>query len=73
MKGSQLRVGDRVMITGVPGEGVANYYIHRDTVRVFKKLIARKCPVRIRRIDEYGTPWYLCSSRNETERLKFTK
>jgi hypothetical protein len=57
---SELRIGDLILITGVPGEGIPNYYIHRETTRVFKKLVARKRPVRIRRIDEYGAPWYLC-------------
>jgi hypothetical protein len=63
MKTNQLRVGDWVMVTGVPGEGIANYRIHRETARVFKKLIARKRPVRIREIDEFGQPWYECRFR----------
>jgi hypothetical protein len=60
MKASQLRIGDWIMITGVPGTGVPNYYIHRDTKRVFEKLVARNRPVRIREIDEFGAPWYMC-------------
>jgi hypothetical protein len=42
----------------MPGKGVPGYYIHRDTKRVFKKLIARRRSVRIARIDKNGTPWY---------------
>ena len=60
MKASELKVGDWIRITGVPGAGVLNYYIQKDTVRVYKKLVARNRPVRIRVIDEYGAPWYRC-------------
>ncbi len=58
MKPGDLRVGDRIRIVGIPGEGVPGYYLHRDTRRVFKKLVARRRPVRIAWIDEYGSPWY---------------
>jgi hypothetical protein len=60
MKMKRLKVGDRIRIIGVPGEGIPNYVIHRETVRVYKKLIARKRSVRIREIDEYGVPWFTC-------------
>jgi hypothetical protein len=60
MKASDLKLGDRIRITRVPGEGVPGYFIHRDTVYVYKKLIVRGRSVRIRRIDEYGSPWYIC-------------
>lgn len=63
MKRGDLRVGDWILITEVPGKGIPNYYIHRDTTRVFRKLVARKRPVRIRRIDDYGSPWYRCKFR----------
>src|SRR5205823_4306232 len=42
-----LRIGDKIRIVGVPGEGIPDYTIHRDTIRVYKKLIDRKRPVRI--------------------------
>jgi hypothetical protein len=58
MKASELKVGDRIRITGVPGVGIPGYYIHRDTVRAYKKLIARGRSVRIFKIDKYGSPWY---------------
>jgi hypothetical protein len=60
MKAIELQVGDRIRITGVPGSGDPNYYIHRDTKRVYKKLVARKRSVRIREIDEFGAPWFMC-------------
>jgi hypothetical protein len=34
--------------------------MHRETRQVFQKLIARDRSVRICRIDEYGTPSYVC-------------
>ena len=58
MNASNLKVGDRIRIISVPGVGIPNYWIHKDTVQVFKKIIARKRGVRIDRIDEDGTPWY---------------
>ncbi len=59
MKVSKLKVGDRIRILCPPNECVQDYgYIHKDTVRIFKKIAARKRSVRIDRIDEYGTPWY---------------
>jgi hypothetical protein len=68
MKPSDLSVGDRIRINGLPGEGVPDYYLHRDTKRVFKRLIARGRSVRISRIDEYGTPWYTCCFRRKDGR-----
>jgi hypothetical protein len=63
MKASELKVGDRIRITGVPGEGVAGYHIHKDTARVYRKLVARGRAVRIYEIDEYGSPWFACRFR----------
>jgi hypothetical protein len=62
MDPSDLKVGDRIRIIGIPGEGRPNYYLHPDTKRVFKKLIARAKSVRIDRIDAQG-PWYTCRFR----------
>jgi hypothetical protein len=56
MRASDLQVGDWIRITGIAGVGVPGYYIHKNTVRVYKKLVSRNRPVRIREIDEYGTP-----------------
>ena len=69
MKASQLKVGDRVRILGVPGEGRTGYYIHRDTVRVYRKILERKRPVRICCVDEFG-PWYHCRLRGRDGRLE---
>jgi hypothetical protein len=54
----RLKVGDTVRIVGIPGTGIPNYYLHRDTRRAFRALIARGRPVRICRIAEDGLPWF---------------
>ena len=58
MKANQLKIGDRIKIIDVPGRGVPNYSIHRDTVRVYKTIIARRRAVVIDKIDKFGAPWY---------------
>ena len=58
MKASELKIGDRIRITCVPGKDIPGYYIHPDTVRAYKKVIARGRSVRISRIDDDGTPWF---------------
>jgi hypothetical protein len=60
MKAGELKIGDRIKIIGVPGDGVPGYVILQETVRVYKKLVVRNRPVRIREIDEFGAPWYIC-------------
>lgn len=52
MKASYLIAGDRIRITKVPGG------CQPETVDVYERIIARKRPVRIYEVDEYGTPWY---------------
>ena len=64
MTSDDLKVGDRIRIIAIPGDGVPGYYMHRDTRRVFKKLIARKRSVRIDRI-EWDMPWYTCRFRTK--------
>jgi hypothetical protein len=55
---SDLKVGDRIRIIGIPGEGVPGYFLHRDTRLAYQKLIARGRSVRIARIGEDGLAWY---------------
>lgn len=66
-----LRVGDRIRIIRLPGEGVPGYFLHPDTRRVFKKLMARGRSVRIARIDGQGAPWFACRFRRKGERLEW--
>lgn len=65
-----LKVGDRIRITSVPGEGNPDYYIHPDTVRVYKKLIKRNRPVRIYELQD-GVPWYECRFRRKNGQLEY--
>lgn len=58
MKANELRVGDRIRIVAVPGEGIPNYTIFKETIQVYKKIIARKRAIRINEIDEYGQPCF---------------
>jgi hypothetical protein len=58
MKASKLKIGDRIRVIAVPGVGIPNHTIQRETVRVYKKIIARKRAVIINKIDEFGSPWY---------------
>jgi hypothetical protein len=68
----QLRVGDRVRLTSIPAEFLREgYYIHRDTIRVYKKLLARRRPLRVSVVDEYGSPWIECRFRRKNGRWEY--
>jgi len=71
MKPGDLNIGDRIRIVRLPGEGVPGYFLHSETRRVFKNLIARGRSVRICRIDEHGSPWYDCRFRMKTGRWEW--
>jgi hypothetical protein len=62
----RLRVGERIRLTEIPPEFLQEgYTIHQETMRVYKKLLARKRPLRIWMIDEYGHPWIQCRFRRK--------
>jgi hypothetical protein len=71
MKASDLKIGDRIRILELPGKDVAEYYLHLDTRRIYKKLILRGTSLRISRIDEYGAPWYECRFRRKNGAWEF--
>jgi hypothetical protein len=57
----KLKVGDKIRFTEIPPEFLQKgYYIHHDTMRVYKKLLARNRSLRVYKIDEYGSPWIQC-------------
>ncbi len=59
-----LRVGDRVRLVEYPPEFLQpGSCIFPETIRVYKKLLKRKASLRIREIDEYGSPWIACRFR----------
>lgn len=60
-----LKVGDKIRIVAVPGEGDPRYYIAKETVRTYRKIIARKRPVRIANVDQDGNAWYTVKLRKK--------
>lgn len=69
MKAGQLRVGDRIRIFDVAGRGKRGFYLHPDTRRVYRVIMARGRAVRISEIDELGTPWYRVRIRGKDGRM----
>src|SRR5436853_7196518 len=68
----KLRVGDRIRLVEVPLEFFQEgYYIHRDTSRVYRKLVARRRSLRVYAIDEYGLPWVQCRFRRRDGRWEW--
>jgi hypothetical protein len=66
-----LKVGDKVRLSEYPPEFLRpGYQIHRDTKRVYKRLVARGRPLRVFQIDEYGAPWIHCRIRGKSGRLE---
>jgi hypothetical protein len=61
-----LKVGDRIRLVEMPPEFLQEgYIILPETVRVYRKLLARGRHLRIREIDEYGHPWIWCRFRRK--------
>lgn len=57
----KLRVGDCVRLVEYPREFLApGYGIHRDTVRLYRRLLARRRPLRVYKVDAWGCPWIRC-------------
>jgi len=64
-----LKLGDRIRIVRLPPEWkTANYHVTRSTREVFRRLIARRRPIRINEIDERGLPWIRCQFIGRTGR-----
>jgi hypothetical protein len=59
-----LRVGDRIRFVAMPPEwDRPGYYVHRDTRRLVRRLIERRRPLRVSKVDEWGVPWVECRFR----------
>jgi hypothetical protein len=57
----ELRVGDLVRIVRMPsGVDALGYTFHPETRSLYKRLIARRRPVRVYRIAEDKLPWIRC-------------
>jgi hypothetical protein len=62
----QLRVGDRIRLVSWPPEWEQpGFHVPACTRRLVRRLIARRRPLRVYRIDECGTPWIQCRLRNK--------
>lgn len=66
-----LRVGDLVRIVRIPGRDILGYHLHRDTRQLYKRLIARKRPVKVYEIDKDGLPWIKCQFRRKSGGLEY--
>jgi hypothetical protein len=64
-----LRVGDRIRLVAMPSEfAQIGYYLHPSTRQIYERLIARRRPLRICQIDEFGLPWIDCRFRERNGR-----
>ena len=66
MKAADLKVGDKIKITGpcqLP-------YVAKDTIEVFEKLSRRKKPLVITEIDKDGVPWYEVRLKNKDGKME---
>jgi hypothetical protein len=53
-----LRIGDRIRLVEMPPEFFRpGYFIHRDTLRAYQRLLARGRPLRVDEIDAWGLPY----------------
>jgi len=62
----ELRVGDRVRVVRMPtGVDAPGYTFHRETRRVYQRLIVRRKPSRVFEVDGSGLPWIRCRFRRK--------
>jgi hypothetical protein len=67
----QLRVGDRIRIVRLPsGVDTPGYRFHRDTRRLYNRLIARRRSLRICEI-AWGLPWIECRFKRKAGRWEY--
>jgi hypothetical protein len=68
----KLRVGDRVRFVAIPTEfSRPGYFVHRDTLRVYRRLIERRRPVRVAYLDDWKLPWIRCQFRRKDGRIEY--
>jgi hypothetical protein len=70
-----LRVGDRIRFVNMPTEfSRPGYFVHRDTLRVYRRLIERRRPVRVAWLEDCGewtAPWIRCQFRRMDGRIEY--
>jgi hypothetical protein len=60
----ELRVGDRIRpVTGPPEWGQPGYRLPPETAALWQLLVARRRPLRVYEVDEWGAPWVRCRVR----------
>ena len=67
-RASKLKVGDRIRIND---QLPAYSTLHKETIRVWKKLVQRGRSVRIFKTDEYGAPWYRVRFKRKDGRWEY--
>ena len=66
-----LRVGDRVRIVRLPPAwDNPQYHVPAPTRRLFRKLMDRGRPLRVREVDERGEAWVWCRFRGKNGRIE---
>jgi hypothetical protein len=62
----RLKIGDRVRLVHLPTEfSQPGYHLHRDTLRVYKRLVALRKTLTVNEIDSYRLPWVQFRLRRE--------
>ena len=71
----KLRVGDRIRFVSMPTEfSQPGYFVHKDTLRVYRRLIARRRSVRVAFLGDWGdwkVPWIRCRFRRKDGRIEY--
>lgn len=68
----RLRIGDCVRFVRMPTEfAKPGYRIHRETLRVYRRLIARRRAVRVFKLDAWKLPWIRCQFRRRDGRWEY--
>jgi len=64
-----LSAGDRIRLVRSPPEwDQAGYHVPACTRRLVRRLIARRRPLRVYEVDEWGAPWIRCRFRKPSGR-----
>lgn len=67
-----LQVGDRVRIVRLPPVWkTAQYKVSRTMRETYRRLIARRRPLRIDEIDERGLPWIRCQFKGRSGQMEY--
>jgi hypothetical protein len=68
----KLRLNDRVRLVHLPTEfSQPGYFVHRDTLRVYRRRIDRGRSVRVFKIDEWKIPWVQFQFRRKDGRIEY--